>query len=314
MIDKHLIYFAGGCFWGTEHFFSLVPGVLETTAGYANSVISDPSYQEVCSGKTDATETVRVTYDSSTIGLRRLVELFLITIDPTSVNRQGNDIGSQYRTGIYYTNPEERKEIEQAVSPWRERYRDRFAVEISRLVNFYDAEEYHQKYLDKNPRGYCHLDHKLFDIARNAETSRASKDELRRRLTARQYVITQENGTEPPFENEYWNEHRRGIYVDVVSGKPLFSSSDKFDSGCGWPSFSRPIAEEIIKRERDLSHGMDRIEVRSADSDSHLGHQFNDGPISTGGQRYCINSAALRFIPVENMERDGYREYVKYVK
>lgn len=314
MTDKKEIYFAGGCFWGTERFFKLVPGVLDTEVGYANSVVPGPDYREVCTGRTEAAETVKVTYDASRISPGRLIELYMLTIDPTSVNRQGNDSGTQYRTGIYYTDPRDAEDVERAVSPYKARYGDRFAVEIKPLENFYKAEEYHQDYLGKNPGGYCHVDRELFAIARAADPARASKAELRRRLTARQYAVTQEDVTEPPFENEYWDEHRPGIYVDVVSGEPLFVSSDKFDSGCGWPSFSRPIEEDLVREKRDLSHGMDRIEVRAAGSDSHLGHVFPDGPQASGGMRYCINSASLRFIPLEDMAGEGYGDYIRYVR
>lgn len=308
------IYFAGGCFWGTEHFFSLVPGVVETEVGYANSKVASPSYKEVCSGETDAAETVKVVYTPDSVDVEKLVELYMLTIDPTSVNRQGNDIGTQYRTGIYYTNRETGAEVAKAVQPYKERYGRDFAVEVELLKNFYPAEDYHQDYLDKNPRGYCHINPRLFEVARNSGKGIGRKEQLRQKLTPIQYAVTQENATEPPFRNEYWDEHRKGIYVDVVSGEPLFSSSDKFDSGCGWPSFTQPIESDLVKEQRDLSHGLDRIEVRSTDSDSHLGHVFNDGPREAGGLRYCINSASLRFIPLEDMEREGYGEYIEYVR
>ena len=308
------IYFAGGCFWGTEHFFSLVHGVTGTETGYANSRIASPSYREVCSGATGAAETVKVIYDSGEVSLGRLIELYMLTIDPTSVNRQGNDTGTQYRTGIYYTDPDDSQAIERALAPYKERYGRAFAVEIKALENFYSAEEYHQKYLYKNPGGYCHIDPRLFDIARSSQNASKSREELRRALTPVQYAVTQENATEPPFRNEYWNEHRKGIYVDVTTGQPLFSSSDKFDSGCGWPSFTQPIETDVVTSRRDLTHGMDRIEIRSSKGDAHLGHVFPDGPLHTGGLRYCINSASLRFIPIEEMPKAGYSDYIKYIR
>lgn len=314
MKETKTIYFAGGCFWGTEPFFSLVPGVVDTQVGYANSAVAEPGYRQVCTGTTGAAETVKVTYDPSEIGLGRLVELYMLTIDPTSVDRQGNDAGTQYRTGIYYSDAAQAKEVERAVLPYMERYGSRFAVEVAPLVNFYSAEDYHQDYLEKNPGGYCHIDNELFDIARNAAVGRTSEPELRRRLTPMQYAVTRRNATEPPFDNQYWNEHRKGIYVDVVTGEPLFLSSDKFDSGCGWPSFSRPVAADAVTERRDLSHGMDRVEVRSAGADSHLGHVFNDGPGATGGLRYCINSAALRFVPLAEMEAEGYGPYIPLLR
>ena len=314
MKDRKEIYFAGGCFWGTQHFLSLVPGVLETEVGYANSKVANPSYAEVCTGRTGAAETVRVAYDPSKVGVEELVELYMLTIDPTSVNRQGNDVGTQYRTGIYYADTHQAEMINKALEPYRLRYGGRFAVEVEPLANFYAAEPYHQGYLEKNPGGYCHIDPALFEIARNYGKAIGSKDELRERLTHLQYAVTQENATEPPFDNEYWDEHRKGIYVDITTGQPLFSSSDKFDSGCGWPSFSRPIEGDLLTEKRDLSHGMDRTEVRSTGGDAHLGHLFTDGPRASGGLRYCINSASLRFIPLEEMDREGYGAYVKYVR
>lgn len=314
MEDSKEIYFAGGCFWGTEHLFNQVPGVIGTEVGYANSKIAYPDYREVCTGTTGAAEAVKVTYDPSKVELGRLIELYMLSIDPTSVDRQGNDSGTQYRTGIYYTGSRDAKSIEEYIEPYRSRYGSRFAVEVGPLDNFYVAEDYHQDYLGKNPGGYCHIDPKLFEIARNADAGSVSKDELRHKLTPIQYAVTQENATEPPFDNEYWDEHRKGIYVDIVTGEPLFSSSDKFDSGCGWPSFTRPIENDIVSENRDLSHGMDRTEVRSANSDIHLGHVFPDGPRASGGLRYCINSASLRFIPLSDMEKEGYGAYIKYVR
>ena len=193
-----------------------------------------------------------------------------------------------------------------------------FAVELAPLRNFYPAETYHQDYLDKNPRGYCHLPSRLFRLAAEANRpttryEKPSQQELRERLTPLQYSVTQQNGTEPPFRNEYWQEHRKGVYVDVTTGEPLFVSSDKFDSGCGWPAFSRPINPDALKYVRDTSHGMNRVEVRSALGDAHLGHVFEDGPADRGGLRYCINSASLRFIPLESLppELDHLRPLIK---
>lgn len=314
MKDYKEIYFAGGCFWGTEHFFSLVAGVVDTEAGYANSNVPDPTYREVCTGDTDAAETVKVVYNPEKITLDRLIELYMQTIDPTSVNRQGNDVGTQYRTGIYFTDIDDDRIIRKALQPYISQYGDRFAVEVGSLKNFYPAEEYHQDYLDKNPGGYCHISPHLFELARNAGKTAKSKEDLRHKLTPLQYAVTQENATEPPFINEYYDEYRKGIYVDITTGEPLFSSSDKFDSGCGWPSFTQPIEAEIITKKRDLSHGMNRTEVRSKAGDAHLGHVFPDGPREKGGLRYCINSASLRFIPLEEMEKEGYADYLKYVK
>lgn len=293
------IYFAGGCFWGTEHFFKQISGVVATTAGYANSRVPDPSYKDVCTGTTMAAEAVEVRYDPSRVGLKTLIAMYFLTIDPLSVNRQGNDIGTQYRTGIYYTDERQRHVAEEAVKSLSDSLRQRVAVEVMPLLNFYPAEEYHQDYLEKTPGGYCHINPELFARARNIG-----------RLTPEQEAVTRRSATEPPFHNAYWDEDRDGIYVDVTTGEPLFLSTDKFNSGCGWPSFTRPISAKSLSEIPDTSHGMTRTEVRSTIGDAHLGHLFNDGPRERGGLRYCINSAALRFIPLEEMEKEGYGSYI----
>lgn len=317
MTNTDTIYFAGGCFWGTEHFLKQIPGVISTEAGYANSRVPDPTYQQVCTGATGAAETVKVVYDPSEVSASFLTRLYFMTIDPTSVNRQGNDRGTQYRTGIYYTTPAQKAAVDAEVAALAKEYASPLAVEVRPIENFYEAEEYHQDYLDKNPGGYCHINPRLFEMARNARERggrQVSEAELRRRLTPIQFAVTQRSATEPPFENEYWDNHRKGIYVDIVSGEPLFSSTDKFDSGCGWPSFSKPIPGASIIEKTDLSHGMTRTEVRSGEADSHLGHVFPDGPRDRGGLRYCINSASLKFIPLDRMEAAGYGDYIKYVE
>lgn len=315
MTDMNTIYFAGGCFWGTEHFMKQINGVVSTQAGYANSRVANPSYREVCSGSTDAAETVKVVYDPAKINLDLLIELYFLTIDPTSVNRQGNDRGTQYRTGIYYDNAEDRAIIDKQLHRLADKYDSPIAIEVKPIDNFYPAEEYHQDYLDKNPGGYCHIDPRLFEVARKAnETAKPTVNYRNERLTRRQYDVTQNSATEPPFNNDYWDNHRKGIYVDIITGEPLFVSTDKFDSGCGWPSFSRPLPTASIVEKSDYSHGMTRTEVRSGSGDSHLGHVFNDGPRERGGMRYCINSAALDFIPLEEMESAGYADYIKHVK
>ncbi len=316
------IYFAGGCFWGTEHFMKQIRGVEATQVGYANSIVAEPSYEEVCSGRTEAAETVRVLYDPQQVGLPLLLELYFKTIDPTSVNRQGGDRGTQYRTGIYYTDEADRPVVEAAVNELAKKYTAPIAIEVKPLVNFYRAEEYH------------HIDPSLFEVARRAnplqeegrvkpedkalsgKTSYKKADDrtLRSSLSDMQYRVTQQNATEPAFHNEYWDEFREGIYVDITTGEPLFVSADKFDSGCGWPSFSKPIDDSLIEELPDSSYGMQRTEVRSRTGDAHLGHVFNDGPADKGGLRYCINSASLRFIPKEQMEAEGYGAYLPLLK
>lgn len=318
MKNKAEIYLAGGCFWGTEHFLKQIRGVESTEAGYANSHVENPTYKEVCTGNTGAAETVKVVYDPQVVKLALLLDLYFQTIDPTSINRQGGDSGEQYRTGIYYTDKEDLPVIEKAVDDLAKEYAKPIAIEVMPLTNFFNAEEYHQDYLDKNAGGYCHINPKLFEMARkaNARPAYAKPDDatLKATLSDMQYAVTQKNATEPAFRNSYWDERREGIYVDITTGEPLFVSTDKFDSGCGWPSFSKPIDKQLIVENLDTSHGMTRTEVRSQTGDAHLGHVFTDGPADKGGLRYCINSASLRFIPKENMEKEGYGDYLSLFK
>ena len=312
-MDK-VIYFAGGCFWGTDHLFSLVDGVEKTTAGYATSAVPNPSYEMVCTGRTGAAETVKVEYDDKKVGLTELLSIYFRSIDPTTLNRQGNDIGTQYRTGIFYTDASDLPIIEAFVASVQRRHKEPLAVEVGKLENFYPAELYHQEYLYKNPNGYCHVDPALFAEIRSRKAKNLDKAELKARLTPLQWEVTQNGATERPFINEYDHEFRKGIYVDITDGTPLFVSSKKYNSGCGWPAFSRPIDSTLITEHTDTSFGRVRTEVRSASSGAHLGHVFPDGPMEDGGMRYCINSASLRFIPEEDMEREGYGEYLKMIE
>lgn len=310
------IYLAGGCFWGTAHLFSLVPGVKDTVAGYANSIIDNPSYQEVCAGRTDAAETVKVDYDDDIVSLNDLLQLYFKSIDSTSVNRQGGDHGTQYRTGIYYTDPRDIPVIEAQLATLQRRFTAPVAIEFLPLKNFYPAEDYHQEYLYKNPGGYCHINRELFKEAAEMKPRRlkADREALRQRLTPLQWEVTQNGATERPFTNEYDHEFRKGIYVDITDGTPLFLSTDKYDSGCGWPAFTRPIDDSLLTENIDTSYGRIRTEVKSSSSDAHLGHVFPDGPADKGGLRYCINSASLRFIPLEQMEAEGYGKYIPLIK
>ena len=305
------IYLAGGCFWGMEKYLASIHGVSETQVGYANGQTADPTYEQVCHNHTGHAETVRVHYDAAIVPLSFLLEIYYSAIDPTSVNRQGGDTGTQYRTGIYYTDEADRPVIAASLAALQKKYREPIAVELLPLQNFYPAETYHQKYLDKNPGGYCHIGKDRFAYAAAAVVNPAQYEApdqaaLQQSLTPFQYEVTQRNATEPPFQNEFYNAFKPGLYVDITSGEPLFSSADKFESGCGWPSFSKPIDPAVVREKLDASLGRVRTEVRSRVGDAHLGHVFDDGPKASGGLRYCINSAALRFIPRDAMEAAGY--------
>ena len=327
------IYLAGGCFWGVQEYFSRIPGVTETSVGYANGSTAHPDYRSVCSGQTGHAETVHIRYDPARVSLATLIRQFFEIIDPTSVNRQGNDVGSQYRSGIYYSDPADRPELAALMAEAQAKLTQALAVELLPLQNYWLAEDYHQNYLKKNPGGYCHISFQSLkdlppapsgtqaadgtnteDVLSPERYRKPSDAELRQTLSPEAYAVTQQSGTERPFTGEFWNHTEAGIYVDIVTGEPLFTSADKFDSGCGWPSFSRSIAPQVISGRLDTSHGMKRIEVRSRVGDSHLGHVFDDGPQERGGLRYCINSAALRFIPYDKMEEAGYGALMPLVK
>lgn len=307
------IWLAGGCFWGVEAFFKRIPGVEATSTGYANGTTLNPGYYDI--PKTGHAETVQVTYDPHVVSLEELLNYYFLIIDPTSLNRQGNDVGKQYRTGIYYREEMDLPVIRRVVAAQQEKHRKKVLVEVLPLEQYFLAEEYHQDYLDKNPHGYCHIDLSLAERAllRNREPvyKAPADEELKEKLTPMAYNVIRKNATEPPFRNEYWDNHARGIYVDAASGEPLFISSDKFDSGCGWPSFTRPVSPDALVQKTDLTAGMVRTEVRSRHADSHLGHVFPDGPRDKGGLRYCINSASLRFIPEDKMQETGYGTYIK---
>ena len=322
------IYLAGGCFWGTELYVDLVYGVISVESGYANGMTSHPSYRAVCGGSGHA-EAVHVVYDPRVVSLDEILTAFYDSIDPTAVDRQGNDIGRQYRSGIYYvpnadgSESDDARVIRASLDALEKRIGKPVAIETGAIVNFYRAEEDHQEYLAKHPNGYCHISPALIAQMREKRTAaeRAGKQptrtfakpsdaELKERLTGIQYAVTQQKATEPAFRNEYDYEFRAGIYCDITTGEPLFISSDKYDSGCGWPAFSRPIDSALIAEHEDRSYGMVRTEVTAAGSGAHLGHVFDDGPAATGGLRYCINSASLRFIPKEEMETEGYGDYL----
>ncbi|GBF72557.1 peptide-methionine (R)-S-oxide reductase [Paenibacillus sp. 598K] len=304
------LYLAGGCFWGVEAYMSRIQGVHDVTSGYANGEGEDPTYEEVIRGDRGFAETVHVSYDPQQVTLQTLLDYFFRVVDPTSVNQQGNDRGIQYRSGIYYTSPEEAAIIEQVVAREQEKYEQPIVTEVLPLQNYYLAEEYHQDYLEKNPNGYCHIDLSVLDgqelMIDAALYPRPTDEQLQERLTDIQYAVAVNNDTERAFSNEYWDTYDPGLYVDVATGEPLFTSVDKYDSGCGWPSFTKSIVPEVVTYHEDTSFGMVRTEVRSRAGDIHLGHVFNDGPEDRGGQRYCINSASIRFVPLDKMEEAGY--------
>lgn len=304
-MNKKEIYLAGGCFWGVEAYFKKVKGVLDTSVGYANGKTEQTTYDEI--GRTGHTETVKISFDQEQVSLTRILEYYFAIINPTSKNRQGNDIGTQYRTGIYFVNEEDETIIKRFVNSQQKFYEEKIQVEIKPASNYVKAEEYHQNYLQKNPNGYCHI-----NIRRDPEEVISEK--RIKLLGQERYQITTLNGTEPPFDNEYSENHEKGIYVDVITGEPLFISTDKFDSGSGWPSFTKPVSKDSVEEKEDKAFGIKRVEVRSKGSNSHLGHVFEDGPKEKGGLRYCMNSASLRFVPEAEMISEGYEDFLKELK
>lgn len=307
--------FAGGCFWCMVKPFDSYDGVKKVTVGYTGGHVKNPTYEEVCTTETGHYEAVEILYDEEILKYVELVEAFFMSIDPTDEGGQFNDRGKSYETAVFYTDDEQKRIAEEYKINLEKSaiFNEPIAVKILKAEEFYPAEEYHQNYYKKNPfryKAYYAGSGRKYFLENTWKLSNLEKEELKKKMTPLQYKVTQENATEPPFDNEYDENFEEGIYVDIVTGKPLFSSKDKFNSGCGWPAFSKPINKGYVKEESDLSHGMFRTEVRSTHGDSHLGHVFNDGPQESGGLRYCINSASLRFIPKDKMVKLGYGEYL----
>ncbi|MCG3418901.1 peptide-methionine (R)-S-oxide reductase MsrB [Oceanobacillus sp. M65] len=316
--NKETATFAGGCFWCMVEPFDQRPGIHRVVSGYTGGHVENPTYEQVCSDTTGHVEAIEITFDPEVMPYEQLLRTFWQQIDPTDAGGQFNDRGESYQTAIFYHNEQQKQQAEQSKKELEQsgKFSKPIVTPILPAKPFYLAEENHQDYYKKQSFHY-----KLYkkgsgreDFIKNTWKKAIDKEELKQKLTPIQYHVTQENGTERPFQNDYWNNEEEGIYVDVITGEPLFSSKDKYDAGCGWPSFTKPIDKNQVEEKTDTTHGMRRTEIRSKDSDSHLGHVFEDGPMEAGGLRYCMNSAAMRFVPVSKMDEEGYKKFLYLFK
>ena len=310
-----LATFAGGCFWCMVKPFDQYEGVIKVVSGYTGGHTQNPTYEEVCSDTTGHIEAIQITYDDELISYEELLNIYWKQIDPTDSGGQFNDRGHKYKTVIFYHDEEQKQLAEKSKKQLEESkvFNNKIATEILPATVFYEAEDYHQDYYKKNPNHYYIYyvgSGRYFFKKERWDRNNFNREELKEKLTPIQFEVTQNDKTEPPFKNEYYDNKEEGIYVDIVSGEVLFSSKDKFDSGCGWPSFTKPVKETSIMEKSDFTHGMFRTEVRSSKANSHLGHVFDDGPKEFGGLRYCINSASLKFIPKDKMKDEGYEDYL----
>ena len=312
-----LATFAGGCFWCMVEPFDEQPGIMKVVSGYTGGHTENPTYEEVCSDTTGHYEAVQITFDPAIFPYEKLLGLFWQQIDPTDAGGQFHDRGSSYKPAIFYHSDQQKEAAEKSKAELARSgiFNKPIVTEILPATTFYEAEEKHQDYYKKMSFHYNMYKEGSgrAKFIREHWKTKKSDEELRQELTPIQYQVTKHNATEPPFQNEYWNHEEEGIYVDIISGEPLFSSKDKYDAGCGWPSFTKPLRQSEIEEKLDTTHGMRRIEVRSKTADSHLGHVFDDGPAPTGA-RYCINSASIRFVPKEKLKEEGFEQYLGLFK